>query len=55
MDRVVNFKTLKDYNNFNNNETLHPLVTIVDHLKADPRAAHKMTFDVYCVVLKQAI
>lgn len=53
MDRVVNFRTVKDYNDFNNNETLHPLVGIVDHSKADKRAAHKMIFDVYCVVLKQ--
>ncbi|MCD9855452.1 helix-turn-helix transcriptional regulator [Epilithonimonas sp. JDS] len=55
MDRVVNFRTVKDYNDFNNNETLHPLVTVVDHLKAYPRAAHKMTFNVYCVVVKQTI
>lgn len=53
MDRVVNFRTIKDYNDFNNNETLHPLVSIVEHSKADKRAAHKMIFDVYCVVLKQ--
>ncbi|MDW8548288.1 hypothetical protein NG800_005170 [Epilithonimonas ginsengisoli] len=42
MDRVVNFRTIKDYNDFNNNETLHPLVSIVEHSKADKRAAHKM-------------
>lgn len=53
MDRVVNFRTIKDYNDFNNNETLHPLVSIVEHSKADKRTAHKMIFDVYCVVLKQ--
>lgn len=53
MDRVVNFRTIKDYNDFNNNETLHPLVSIVEHSKADKRAAHKMIFDVYCIVLKQ--
>lgn len=53
MDRVVNFRTIKDYNDFNNNETLHPLVSIVEHSKADKREAHKMIFDVYCIVLKQ--
>ncbi|WP_333851890.1 helix-turn-helix domain-containing protein [Epilithonimonas sp.] len=53
MDRIVNFNTINDYNQFNNNETLHPLVSIVDHTKANPRAAHKMIFDVYCVVLKR--
>lgn len=53
MDRIVNFNTINDYNVFNNNETLHPLVSVVDHTKAAPRAAHKMIFDVYCVVLKR--
>lgn len=53
MDRVVNFNTINDYNQFNNNETLHPLVSIVDHTKADPRAAYKMIFNLYCVVLKR--
>lgn len=53
MDKVVNFKTVNDYNQFNKNETLHPLVSVVDLSKSDPRAAHKMTFNVFCVVLKQ--
>lgn len=53
MSRVANFNTINDYNQFNNNETLHPLVSVVDLSKSDPRAAHKMTFNVYCVVLKQ--
>lgn len=53
MERVINFKTVRDYNVFNNNETLHPLVSIVDLSKAEPRAGYKMTFGIYCVILKQ--
>ena len=53
MDRVIHFKTVHDYNIFNNNETLHPLVSIVDLSKADPRAGYKMAFGIYCVILKQ--
>lgn len=53
MAKSINFNTVKDYNDFNKNETLHPLISIVDHSKADRRSAHKMTFNVYCVILKQ--
>jgi len=51
--KFINFETIADYNNFNNNETLHPLVSIVDLSKADPRKQYKMNFNVYCIVLKQ--
>lgn len=53
MERVINFNTVNDYNAFNNHQTLHPLVSIVDLSKADPRAGHRMTFNIYCVVLKE--
>lgn len=53
MERIANFNSVKDYNDFNKNKTLHPLVSIVDHSLADKRAAHRMTFNVYCIVLKQ--
>ena len=52
MRKAINFETVKDYNDFNRNETLHPLVSVVDLAKAAPRAAHKMVFDIFCVVLK---
>ncbi len=53
MERVINFNTVQDYNDFNNNETLYPLVTITDLSKADPRHAYKMIFNVYCIILKE--
>ena len=37
MDDIRRFETIRDYNVFNNNETLHPLVSIVDLSKASPR------------------
>lgn len=52
MERVINFNTVKDYNDFNKNEILHPLASVVDLSKADPRAGYKMVFNIFCVVLK---
>ena len=53
MEKLIHFNTVRDYNDFNNHETLHPLVSIVDLSKADPRAGHKMLFQIFCVVLKK--
>ena len=47
-----NFKTVSDYNNFNQHETSHPLVNVIDFSKADKRTGSKMYFDLYCVFLK---
>jgi AraC-like DNA-binding protein len=52
MDPIINFSSINDYNSFNNNETLHPLVSIVDLSKASPRKNYKMNFGIYCVILK---
>ncbi|SKB58549.1 Helix-turn-helix domain-containing protein [Soonwooa buanensis] len=53
MAESIHFKSVKDYNDFNNNPTLHPLVGIVDLSKAAPRKEHRMHFDLYCVILKK--
>lgn len=37
MDSIINFNSIKEYNEFNNNETLHPLVGVVHLDKAEPR------------------
>lgn len=47
-----NFKTVSNYNDFNQHETFHPLVNVIDFSKADLRTGHKMYFDLYCVFLK---
>jgi AraC-like DNA-binding protein len=52
MDTIRRFEAIADYNAFNNNETLHPLVSVVDLSKADPRAGSRMYFGFYTVFLK---
>ena len=46
------FETINDYNVFNNNPTLHPLVSVVDLSKADPRQGSRMYFGFYTIFLK---
>ena len=52
MDNIRRFETIRDYNAFNNNETLHPLVSVVDLSKASPRSGSKMYFGFYTIFLK---
>ncbi len=47
------FETINDYNVFNNNETLHPLVSVVDLSKAAPRQGSRMYFGFYTIFLKE--
>lgn len=53
MDALRRFETINDYNTFNNNETLHPLVSVVDLSKAQPRQGSRMYFGFYTVFLKE--
>ena len=55
MDNLRRFETISDYNAFNNNETLHPLVSVVDVSKASPRQASNMYFGFYTVFLKEVV
>ena len=52
MDNFINFETINQYSAFNNNETLHPLVNIVDLSKASPRTHARYRFGFYTVFLK---
>jgi AraC family transcriptional regulator, transcriptional activator of pobA len=52
MDNMRRFETINDYNVFNNNETLHPLVSVVDLSKASPRQGSRMYFGFYTIFLK---
>lgn len=52
MDNMRRFETINDYNVFNNNETLHPLVSVVDLSKANPRSGSRMYFGFYTIFLK---
>jgi AraC family transcriptional activator of pobA len=53
MEKVINFDTIGQYSAFNNNETLHPLVNILDLSKANARQRMRMNFGFYTVFLKE--
>jgi len=53
MENMRRFETINDYNVFNNNETRHPLVGVVDLSKANPRQASNMYFGFYTIFLKE--
>lgn len=53
MDDIINFSSIKEYNAFNNNETLHPLVSVVHLDKADPRKLSRMRYEFYTVFFKK--
>jgi len=46
------FDTVTEYNDFNNHETLHPLVSVIDFSKAAPRRLERTYFGFYLVLLK---
>jgi len=52
MQTMLRFETISEYNAFNNNETLHPLVSVVDLSKASPRQGSRMYFGFYTIFLK---
>lgn len=53
MENLKRFETISDYNVFNNNETRHPLVNVVDLSKAAPRKAANVSFGFYTIFLKE--
>lgn len=53
MENIKRFESVADYNVFNNTETLHPLVSVIDLSKANPRQASNMYFGFYTVFLKE--
>jgi AraC-like DNA-binding protein len=50
---MIHFETVAEYNAFNKQQTRHPLVSIVDLSKADPRQAHRLSYGFYTIFLKQ--
>src|SRR5580658_7635667 len=53
MDKILRFDTISEYNAFNNHETLHPLISVVNLSKADPRQHARVSYGFYTVVLKE--
>ncbi len=52
MERNFNFNTVDEYNQFNQHETFHPLVNVIDFSKAAIRTGSKMYFNLYGIFLK---
>ncbi len=55
MDSIIRFDTIAGYNAFNNQETFHPLISVVDLDRADPRQHRRLSYDFYVVFLKKSI
>ncbi len=53
MDDIISFRSIKEYNAFNNNETLHPLVSVVHLDKAAPRKNRRLRYEFFTIFLKQ--
>lgn len=53
MEDILKFDTIGQYNAFNKNPTLHPLVSVVDLSKAEPRKLRRMSYNFYIVFLKE--
>ena len=53
MEEILKFDAISQYNAFNRNETLHPLVSVVDLSKAAPRQLRRMSYGFYVVFLKE--
>lgn len=53
MDTIINFNSIREYNEFNKNETLHPLVGIVHLDKAKPRKLRRLRYSFYTIFLKK--
>ena len=53
MDNILRFNSVTDYNAFNNTETLHPLVSVINLSDASPRQASNMYFGLNAIFLKQ--
>jgi AraC family transcriptional activator of pobA len=53
MEDILVFDTIKQYNAFNKQEALHPLVGVIDLSKADPRKGRRMMYNFYTIFLKE--
>ncbi|WP_177733877.1 MULTISPECIES: helix-turn-helix domain-containing protein [Flavobacterium] len=52
MDKVLRLDHVGDYNKLLGQETLHPLVSVIDLSKSEPRPHQRMNFGFYTIYLK---
>ena len=55
MEELIRFDTVNQYNAFNQQETLHPLVTVIDLSTASPRRKTSQYLGCYGIFLKEVI
>jgi len=55
MDEILKFETVAQYNTYNQHQTLHPLVTVIEYSKANPRKLTKSYFGFYMILLKDVV
>ncbi len=52
MEEILRLDSISELNAFNNHETLHPLVSVIDYSKASPRKLRRTYFGFYYMILK---
>ena len=52
MDKLLKFDTISEYNTYNDHETLHPLVSVIDFSKAGKRQYARLNHGFYTIFLK---
>jgi AraC family transcriptional regulator, transcriptional activator of pobA len=52
MDDIIRLDTVEQYNTYYQHPTLHPLVSVLDLSKSDPRPMQTLSLGIYCVSLK---
>ena len=55
MEDILRFETVREYNLFNNHETLHSLVSVLYFSKSHPRRLRKTYFGFYLLILKDVV
>jgi AraC-like DNA-binding protein len=60
MEKIINIDNVSDFNAANNHKTLHPLVTVLDYSKANPRDwgdvdSIRFNYGLYSVILKDVV
>ncbi|MCF0039688.1 helix-turn-helix domain-containing protein [Dyadobacter fanqingshengii] len=55
MEDIIRFDTVNQYNSFNQQETLHPLVTVIDLSTASPRKKTSQYMGCYGIFLKDVV